>query len=32
LGAAIAYLRERDLFQDDSSSEEGDNPAADFEW
>ena len=32
LGTAIAYLRERDLFQDDSSSEEGDNPAADFEW
>lgn len=32
LGAAINYLRDRDLFQDDSSSEEGDNAAADFDW
>ena len=33
LGAAIAFLREKGLFQDDESDEEeGDNAAADFEW
>lgn len=32
LTAAITYLREKGLFQDDSDSESGDNPAADFEW
>jgi hypothetical protein len=32
LTAAIGYLREKGLFQDDSDSESGDNPAADFEW
>ena len=32
-GAAIAFLREKGLFQDDESDEEeGDNAAADFEW
>ena len=32
LGAAIAFLREKGLFQDDESEDEGDNAAADFEW
>jgi hypothetical protein len=33
LNAAIAYLREKGLFQDDEDEEEeGDNAAADFEW
>ena len=32
LSAAIQYLREKDLFQDDSSDDDDDNPAADFEW
>jgi hypothetical protein len=33
LTAAIQYLRERDLFVDDSDDDEDDeNPAADFEW
>ena len=33
LGAAIGFLREKGLFQDDESDEEeGDNAAADFEW
>jgi hypothetical protein len=33
LSAAIMYLRERDLFNDDDDDEDdGDNPAADFEW
>eukprot|EP00223_Ostreococcus_mediterraneus_P004000 CAMPEP_0174588936 /NCGR_PEP_ID=MMETSP0929-20130131/34826_1 /TAXON_ID=548131 ORGANISM="Ostreococcus mediterraneus, Strain clade-D-RCC2572" /NCGR_SAMPLE_ID=MMETSP0929 /ASSEMBLY_ACC=CAM_ASM_000573 /LENGTH=202 /DNA_ID=CAMNT_0015771065 /DNA_START=382 /DNA_END=990 /DNA_ORIENTATION=- len=32
LSAAINYLREKGLFIDDSDSDEGDNPAADFEW
>ena len=33
LSAAIQYLRERDLFNDeDEDGEEEDNPAADFEW
>ena len=32
LSAAIAYLREKGLFQDDESDDEGDNAAADFEW
>ena len=30
LTAAIGYLREKGLFQDDSDSESGDNPAADL--
>ena len=32
LSAAIGYLREKGLFQDDESDDEGDNAAADFEW
>lgn len=33
LSAAIGYLREKGLFLDDSDSDDdGDNPAADFEW
>ena len=33
LSAAIQYLRDRDLFNDEDSDDEADeNPAADFEW
>ena len=32
LGAAIGFLRDKGLFQDDESDDEGDNAAADFEW
>jgi len=32
LSAAIGYLRDKGLFQDDDSDDEGDNAAADFEW
>jgi len=32
LSAAINYLREKGLFIDESDSDEGENPAADFEW
>lgn len=33
LSAAIQYLRERGLFNDeDDDGDEDDNPAADFEW
>lgn len=32
LSAAIQHLRDKGLFHDDSDSDEGDNPAADFEW
>ena len=32
LSAAIGYLRDKGLFQDDESEDEGDNAAADFEW
>ena len=32
LTAAINYLRDKGLFLDDSDSDSGDNPAADFEW
>ena len=32
LSAALGYLRDKGLFQDDESEDEGDNAAADFEW
>jgi len=33
LSAAIMYLRQRGLFNDDDDDDDdGDNPAADFEW
>jgi len=33
LSAAIMYLRQRGLFNDDDDDDDdGDNPATDFEW